>query len=826
MAKFAFRAKRTGGKCAVWAPLSLLCGALTASACSPTEPTETGDAESVQHSVTEAPSTGCGSTVEAGTYAIWPGGYQAWVNLTNLSGATATDFEVLLDLGNSTLRNGYLADYTPVERGQLASAPRWLRWQTIPQGKSYQFGFIANGTYATVTPYLLSINDTACDTLDPSVDLSASSGLFTRAGTLTLTASATDDVSVRKVVFEEDGRVIGEDWEAPYTLDLAVSRAENGRHHYTATALDPSGNNATARARVLVAIGNRFLGSAPDVAADYEDFTTYFDGLTPGNAGKWGAVEGVRDVMDWTKLDVAYDFAKTHGIPFKLHTLVWGQQQPSWVANLPPGEQLEELEEWMAQLAERYPDVAQIDVVNEPLHAAPSYREALGGAGATGWDWLITAFEMARRHFPRSELILNEYQVVILDSFTDEFLRLVAVLQERDLIDGIGEQGHFLERAEIPVVQHNLARLAATGLPIYISEFDLNFADDARHANRVRDLFTVFWDNPSVLGVTHWGHLQDHTWRADAYLVRSDRSRRPALDWLMCSVGGAGNCTVPEYFPEPWEGDEQSLTLQAEEYDDAKGVLALGNTVAYTDPGDWLSFTNVMFQPTWDTFRITYAKGNAEVGSVSVHLDTLESAPWLTVPLPSTGGWGTSSAVDLPWAPLKGTRKLYLRFNDVYGVANIDSIRFGTPANLVANGSFESGISGWFGWGGTLTASADRAHSGTGSLRVTHRGAGSGTAAYDLTASVARGRSYAVRLWLTIGGADQAPANVTAKIACAGSSDVYTWLANRSAVPNGTWVELAGTLRVPDCDLTQLLFYAEGPPAGVDLYVDDVSVVP
>ncbi|HEY8946450.1 MAG TPA: endo-1,4-beta-xylanase [Polyangiaceae bacterium] len=571
---------------------------------------------------------------------------------------------------------------------------------------------------------------------------------------------------------------------------------------------------------------DRFFGSTTDGAADYQSFTSYFNQITPANAGKWGSVEAVRDVMNWKDLDEAYDFAKRHRLPFKLHTLVWGQQEPPWLATLPQSEQLEELEEWMALLAKRYPAVAMIDVVNEPLHAPPSYREALGGAGSSGWDWVVTAFEMARRHFPRAELILNEYQVIIWDQFTDEFLRVVAPLRERGVIDAIGEQGHFLERAELAVVRRNLERLAETGLPVYISEFDVSFADDARHANCVRDLFTAFWENPAVRGVTHWGYRQGATWRPNAHLLRSDGSTRPALDWLMCTVRERDDCTVPPYVPKPWEGDARSLTLQAEEYDEAQGVLALGDVVAYTDTGDWLGYQDVVFQPTWDVFRVTYAKGNTTPASVSVHLDTLETEPVLTAALQPTGGWGTLSAVDLPWPSLEGKRNLYVRFSGTDGVANVDSIRFGTPSNLVDNGTFEAGISGWFGWGGTLSSSSERAHSGERSLRVSDRTAGAGTAAYNLTASVTPGSPYSVSFWLAIDGADEAPANLTAKIACAGSSDAYSWLANSSAIPRDTWVELSGTLQVPDCQLNELLIFAEGPPAGVDLYVDDVSVVP
>jgi len=40
----------------------------------------------------------CGYTVNSGTYGTWPGGYQAWVELNNLSGETATDFEIQIGI--------------------------------------------------------------------------------------------------------------------------------------------------------------------------------------------------------------------------------------------------------------------------------------------------------------------------------------------------------------------------------------------------------------------------------------------------------------------------------------------------------------------------------------------------------------------------------------------------------------------------------------------------------------------------------------------------------------------------------------------------------
>jgi endo-1,4-beta-xylanase len=784
---------------------------------------------SVSSAAQAAPEDGrCGYSVSTGIYSNWGSGYQGWVEVTNRTGAVATTFSLLLDIGTTTLADGYQATFTPSEGGYRVQAPSWLQYQTIPVGGSYRFGFIGQGQYQGHAGYIRSVNGAACDVAPPSVELAELPGFLTSDGVLTLSASASDDVAVRKVVFARDGVVVGEALVAPFQLDVPIGSSSNGRHTFTATVTDWSGNASSDSASVLVAIGNRFLGTAVGAAVDYEDLLTYFDQLTPGNAGKWGSVEAERDVMSWAALDEAYAFARNAGIPFKLHTLVWGQQQPAWLTNLPPAEQLEELNEWMAALAERYGDLPLIDVVNEPINAPPPYAEALGGAGVTGYDWVIEAFRLARTYFPRSELLLNEYRVLILESFTHDYLDIIELLQAEGLIDGISEQGHFLERADVDEVASNLALLAATGLPIYVSEFDVDFADDIRQANVFRDLFSVFWENPSVLGVTHWGHLQGSTWRTNAYLIRQDKSERPALQWLECYLAGGTDCTVPAYVPGPWVGDEFGVTLQAELYDEASGVLALGDAVSYTDEGDWLEYSSVLFDGTWDTFSVTYAKGNTEVGSISVHLDSLDTQPVLEVPLEPTAGWGSSTTLEVAWPSVTGAHAVYVRFNDVSGVANVDSLRFGKQipdmgVELVANGDFETDASGWYSWNGTVSVSSARAQTGNQSLRVSG-GTATGPAAINLLGLAEPGVTYGVRFWVSVGGNTASQVNITQAMTC-GAATSYSWIANDGAVPSDGWVELTGSLTIPaDCDLQMLQVYAEGSGAGVDLYVDNVSI--
>ena len=283
----------------------------------------------------------------------------------------------------------------------------------------------------------------------------------------------------------------------------------------------------------------KVLGSAYD-SQQAASFDKYWNQVTPGNAGKWGSVEYQRDVMVYTDLDDAYHFARSRGFPFKLHTLIWGAQQPPWIASLTADEQLREIEQYFAALTTRYPDVELIDVVNEPLHQPPSnktsdagnYLAALGGSGATGWDWVIKAFTMARQYFPRARLLMNDYSITNSNSSTQSYIKIIQLLKDRGLIDGVGLQQHAFETtAPNSTLKTNLDSIAALGLPIYISEMDFDGPTDQVQLDDMTRLFPLFWEHPSVKAVTLWG-FRPPTWVKNAYLVLADGTERPAMVWL------------------------------------------------------------------------------------------------------------------------------------------------------------------------------------------------------------------------------------------------------------------------------------------------------
>ncbi|MEI8631290.1 endo-1,4-beta-xylanase [Vibrio sp. PP-XX7] len=271
-----------------------------------------------------------------------------------------------------------------------------------------------------------------------------------------------------------------------------------------------------------------FVGNITTSGSVRSDFTQYWDQITPENEGKWGSVEKTRDVYNWSGVDAAYNYAKQHNIQFKQHTFVWGSQYPSWITSLKPAEQAAEIEEWIHDFCARYPDVDIIDVVNE---ATPGHAPAAFAKSAFGDDWIIQSFKLARKYCPNATLVLNDYNVLSWN--TDEFIAMAKPVIAAGVVDAIGVQSHGLEDRPISDIKSKLDKVAALGLPIYISEYDIAKTDDQSQLNVMKTQFPVFYNHPSVAGITLWGYVVGTTWRDGTGLIYSDGSPRPAMTWLM-----------------------------------------------------------------------------------------------------------------------------------------------------------------------------------------------------------------------------------------------------------------------------------------------------
>jgi endo-1,4-beta-xylanase len=328
---------------------------------------------------------------------------------------------------------------------------------------------------------------------------------------------------------------------------------------------------AFTRAGPALATGeDKFLGSAWSPNNASLNFGAYWNQVTPENAGKWGSaqpaspfgpapdfVTNPNPVFNFAAAHAAEDQANAVGGVFKWHVLFWGNQQPAWIETLPVAKQEEAIRIWLAAIAREFPNLQEIEVVNEPLHDPPrgptngNYIEALGGDNGlygTGWDWIIRSFELAREYFPNAKLMLNDFSITNDGNATTRYLEIIELLKARGLIDMVGIQGHAFEfnYNNLPgsAATHtaNLARLEAAGLPIFVTEFDIDgiepvwgLPDDALQLERFRALFPVFWENDAVKGVTMWGYVRGAHWRTNqgAWLMYPNGAERPALQWLV-----------------------------------------------------------------------------------------------------------------------------------------------------------------------------------------------------------------------------------------------------------------------------------------------------
>ncbi|WP_235425670.1 endo-1,4-beta-xylanase, partial [Cellvibrio mixtus] len=285
--------------------------------------------------------------------------------------------------------------------------------------------------------------------------------------------------------------------------------------------------SSSSRSSSSAASTKKFIGNITTSGAVRSDFTRYWNQITPENEGKWGSVEGTRDVYNWAPVDRIYAYARQNNIPVKAHTFVWGAQSPSWINNLSASETAAEIEEWIRDYCARYPDTAMIDVVNE---AVPGHQPAGYAQKAFGNNWIQRVFQLARQYCPNSILILNDYNNIRWQH--NEFIALAKA--QGNYIDAVGLQAHELKgmtAAQVKTAIDNIWN--QVGKPIYISEYDIGDTNDQVQLQNFQAHFPVFWDHPHVKGITIWGYVNGRTWIEGSGLIQDNGTPRPAMTWLL-----------------------------------------------------------------------------------------------------------------------------------------------------------------------------------------------------------------------------------------------------------------------------------------------------
>lgn len=260
-------------------------------------------------------------------------------------------------------------------------------------------------------------------------------------------------------------------------------------------------------------------------------------------------------VLDFTKSDKYYNYAKEKDIPLRGHTLVWHSQTPDWFfkegfkedgALVDRETMLERMDNHIEQVTMRYinkdieaglkkPTIYAWDVVNEAIEINDGKVNGMRNSLWTqtiGDDFVEKAFEYTRKHTKdkytegKVKLFYNDYNTESADRRTAMF-NMIAPIAEKGWIDGVGLQSHVnLMSPTTQNIERTIHMVGELGLEAHITELDISaylndgdryekFPEDLaiKQAYRYKSLFDMFKANKEILtNVTLWGLTDDASW--------------------------------------------------------------------------------------------------------------------------------------------------------------------------------------------------------------------------------------------------------------------------------------------------------------------------
>ena len=274
------------------------------------------------------------------------------------------------------------------------------------------------------------------------------------------------------------------------------------------------------------------LWNSPDGERYREVLRRYFNRVTCAiyPAEGWG----------WPNPDVrarylrVLEWADEQGFDLRAHVLVWSGWQwlpAAWRDAADDPVLLRRLVEAHLQevprAIERF-DLDELDVMNEPR--ANHVLEDLLGGSSIRHNW----FAQADAVLPGVKLAINEYGI-LSDGGTNAGNHEAYEEAIRDLLEAgaplevIGLQSHIGEDFTPPrQIWAVLDRFAAFGLPLQVTELDVNTRDREAQADYLRDFLTAVFAHEAVEAVTLWGFWAGAQWIPDAALWDEDWSIKPA----------------------------------------------------------------------------------------------------------------------------------------------------------------------------------------------------------------------------------------------------------------------------------------------------------
>jgi endo-1,4-beta-xylanase len=270
--------------------------------------------------------------------------------------------------------------------------------------------------------------------------------------------------------------------------------------------------------------------------------------LVPEWELKWSAGDKVLRPspysFDFKAVDLMANFAQTHGLLFRGHTLVWHQSLPYWFKDTLDRKNAEHfLVKHIKTVVGYYAgEMHSWDVVNEAIDPTDGRSD---GLRKTPWleflgpDYIDLAFRVAAEADPGALLAYNDYGLDYDTRKAEARRTAVLKLLERlkfmgTPIHALGIQGHLTGHEthfNSKKLRAFLRNVSSLGLKILITEMDVvdkRLPLDVTVRDRIvargyEDYLSVALDEPAVIAVLTWGLSDRYTWISE-YHSRSDKA--------------------------------------------------------------------------------------------------------------------------------------------------------------------------------------------------------------------------------------------------------------------------------------------------------------
>lgn len=288
--------------------------------------------------------------------------------------------------------------------------------------------------------------------------------------------------------------------------------------------------------------------------------------LTAENAMKPESLVNEEEEFTFDGTNTLVEAVFNEGFDLHGHVLVWHSQSPAWHHTDEDGKPLSRdaalnnmythIEEVMRNFG---PEVRSWDVVNEALDGdwqnPEDWESNLRNTGfkqAIGSDYVYLAFEHARKiadELGRPDMVLyyNDYNDHIQPK-AQTMYHMIKDINERwaeenpndgrQLISGVGMQGHYNININPENVKESIERFEQLGIDIGITELDVTTVtsneyveeEHIRQGQIYARLFQIFREHSdSIDRVTFWGLDDSSSWRSDRYPLLFDSQLRAKL---------------------------------------------------------------------------------------------------------------------------------------------------------------------------------------------------------------------------------------------------------------------------------------------------------